>query len=336
MKLYSKLIEASLSRSVRLCALTLAIGILFPSVRLAAVGLIYIIVFYYSFTSYRSKRTPYFFVMVTISVLCLMVHYYSYSNYRQVKRYIEENSPLSLDMVADGEYIGTGQGFRSPIKLTVSVQDHKIVAVKLLHYQDSVNGLDEIKNRIGGNEIYLGEYVPKTAFGVTKTASGYQAAVLNALWKGVAKAPTLSPVTQFTYAIIENHFGRTTFNSMAIIFIIILTFDFFLQPVLNKNTGQSLNCYNCQVCVGACPIKMVEGQPFPMTMVLMARLGEYDKVANLARYCVGCGKCAAKCPAGNSGPSVAAACFIASRNNKKRLASESTTAREKSTQESLC
>ena len=335
MKFYSKLIEALLSRAVRLCVLTVAIGILFPSVRLPAFGLIYLIVFYYSFKSYRSKSTPCFYAMVTISVIGIIVHFYSYCNYLQVKRYIEENSTLSLGMVSDGEYIGTGQGLRSPIKLKVSVQDHKIVAVKILHYQDIVNGLDDISNKIGGTEVSLKEYVPKTAFGITKTASGYQTAIVDALWKGVAKAPTLSPLARFTYTVVENHFGRTAFNSMAIIFIIILTFDFFLQPVLKKDTGQSLNCYNCQVCVGACPIKMVEGQPFPMTMVLLARLGNYEQVAKLARYCVGCGRCAAKCPVGNSGPSVAAACVIASRNKRKSLEAESATTQEKSIQENL-
>ena len=35
-------------------------------------------------------------------------------------------------------------------------------------------------------------------------------------------------------------------------------------------------------------------------------LGNFEHVRELAKYCVGCGQCAAKCPAGLSGPSVAA------------------------------
>ena len=66
-------------------------------------------------------------------------------------------------------------------------------------------------------------------------------------------------------------------------------------------------CYNCQTCVGACPVKMVEGAPYPMTMVLETRLGNYPRVVELARYCVGCGRCAGKCPAGISAPRLAAA-----------------------------
>lgn len=327
--------EALLSRPVRLSLMAAAIGIIFPEVRLSAFALVYAVVLYYSFKSYRSDNTPYFYAIVTISTLGIMVHAYSYSNYLQVRRYMEEHSLLSLEMVSDGEYVGSGQGLRGPIKLKVSVRNHTIDQVELLHYQDIVNGLDEIGTRIGGGDIYLNEDLPKTAFGIIKTASGYQSAVLDALWQGVDERPALSPITQFTYSLLENRFGRITFNSMAIIFIIILAFDFFLQPVLTKDTGQSLNCYNCQVCVGACPVKMVEGKPFPMTMVLMARLGEYEKVASMARYCVGCGRCAAKCPIGNSSPLVAAACVVAARNKRKRLESAATTANAKRARENL-
>lgn len=315
--MYSKLIGILISRPVRLSLLTIFVGIIFPSIRLSAFGLVFLILLYYSFKSYRLQKTPYFSIIMAMSLISAILHSYSYYNYLQVKKYIEENSPLSTAMVSDGDYVGTGEGLRGPIKLMVSVRNHKIGAIKIIHYQDIVNGLDEIRNRIEGENIYLHEDFPKTAFGIIKTASGYQAAILDALWQGVKEKPTLKPLTKFTYSLIENYFGSVTFNSMAIIFIIILTFDYFLQPVLMKDTGQSLNCYNCQVCVGACPVKMVDGQPFPMTMVLAARLGDYAKVAQMAHYCVGCGKCAVKCPIGNSSPNLVAACIIASRDKKK-------------------
>ena len=108
----------------------------------------------------------------------------------------------------------------------------------------------------------------------------------------------------------------------SLIFIILLTFDFSIQPVLAPGTGQSLNCYNCQACVGVCPVKMVDGDPFPMIMVLEARLGNFERVAELAEYCVGCGKCAAKCPIGNSGPLIASSCYVLWRDQMRRKEKE--------------
>jgi Fe-S oxidoreductase len=107
---------------------------------------------------------------------------------------------------------------------------------------------------------------------------------------------------------------------MAIVFIVFLLFDYSLQSILKKDTGQSLVCYNCQTCVGACPVKMVEGLPYPMTMVLETRLGNYTRVVELAHYCVGCGRCAGKCPAGISAPRLAAAAVSLVAHEKRILA----------------
>ena len=108
----------------------------------------------------------------------------------------------------------------------------------------------------------------------------------------------------------------TTWNTLAILFSIILVFDYSLQPALVKGTGQALNCYNCQTCVGVCPVKIVDGEPYPMTMILAARLGDYDKVLKLSKYCVACSRCAGKCPVGDSGPSIASAAVSYLRKEK--------------------
>ena len=86
----------------------------------------------------------------------------------------------------------------------------------------------------------------------------------------------------------------------------VLFFDLVLQSILVRNTGEALNCMKCQACVGVCPVgRLKDGRPLPMSMVLAARLGDYAEVEELARHCVGCGFCAARCPIGISAPNVA-------------------------------
>ena len=95
-----------------------------------------------------------------------------------------------------------------------------------------------------------------------------------------------------------------------------MVFEYALQSMLTPGTGRSINCYNCASCVGVCPVKEVEGVQMPMGLVLLTRLGDYDRVMELSKYCVGCGRCATKCPIGNSGPLVISAAFQAARQKK--------------------
>ena len=104
---------------------------------------------------------------------------------------------------------------------------------------------------------------------------------------------------------------------MAILFAAFLVFEYTLQSMLTPGTGRSINCYNCASCVGACPVKEAEGVQFPMGLVLLTRLGNYERVMELSKYCVGCGRCAAKCPISNSGPLVISAAYYACLKQKK-------------------
>jgi Fe-S oxidoreductase len=113
-----------------------------------------------------------------------------------------------------------------------------------------------------------------------------------------------------------------TLNGLAILFAAFLVFEYTLQSMLTPGTGRSINCYNCASCVGVCPVKEVEGVQMPMGLVLLTRLGEYERVMELSKYCVGCGRCAAKCPIGNSGPLVISAAFQACREQRRILGSE--------------
>jgi ferredoxin len=156
--------------------------------------------------------------------------------------------------------------------------------------------------------------------GATVVSYGTINATRDAVWKGVVDAPKLSPISKVTLWFTSLRFQRVTIHSLAVLFIVVLLFDYTIQAALVEGTGQSLNCMDCQTCVGACPVKRAEGKLFPMEMVLRARLGDYETVARLMQYCVGCSKCAAKCPAGISAPSVAAAVAQYLRKQKREEA----------------
>lgn len=306
MKLLLRL-ENLILRPFRLSILLILTAFAFASGRLLLFGILGFLLFIGAIKTYFVKKKSYFGLLIPIFGLALIFGIYFITDYNHVRDYIVEHSPLDLELVYDGTYEGTGRGLRGPIKVETTVEEGKIVDVRILQHQEAISALEGLNEQVLENNAIDFNLVPATIHGSIEAAAGYKEAVKEALWKGVPEKPEFSPVTKVIHYFAQFKFNGTTFNALAILFCIVLVFDYTLQPSLVKNTGQALNCYNCQTCVGVCPVKIVDGEPYPMTMILAARLGNYEKVRYLSKFCVACSKCAGKCPVGDSGPSIAAA-----------------------------
>jgi ferredoxin len=189
-------------------------------------------------------------------------------------------------------------------------------------YPDLISVLDNEVSKFRSDILEKGKLVrpeqPEMLRGGAQSLTGYANAVESALSKGIPGFPRYSLLSRvFLNSFIGKAPDRVTLNALAILFAAFTVFEYALQSMLTPGTGRSINCYNCATCVGVCPIKEVEGVQMPMGLVLLTRLGDYDRVMELSKYCVGCGKCAAKCPIGNSGPLVISAAFQAARKHRE-------------------
>ncbi|MBC8181864.1 4Fe-4S dicluster domain-containing protein [candidate division KSB1 bacterium] len=310
-------------RPWRLTILLIIFALAFVYGRLILFSVLGIVLFISAIKVLFVEKKSYFGIIIPLIVLLLISGVYFIIDYNRVSSYILDHSPLDLELVLDGTYEGTGQGLRGPIKVKVEIEDHKILNIKVLQHQEMITALDDLEEQIIVQNSLAADLIPSTTHGSIEATSGFLEAVSYALWEGVPEKPEYSSFTKVMHYFSKFKLDLPTFNALAILFCIVLVFDYTMQPVLVKGTGQALNCYNCQTCVGVCPIKIVDGEPYPMTMILAARLGDYEKVKYLSKFCVACSRCAGKCPVGDSGPSIAAqanAYFKKEKQRKKDLA----------------
>jgi len=316
-------IQNLILRPWRLAILIIIFALAFVYGRLILFSVLGIVLFVSAIKVFFVEKKSYFGFIIPLIILLLIFGVYFIIDYNRVSNYILDHSPLDLELVLDGTYEGTGQGLRGPIKVKVEIEAYKILKIEILQHQEMITALDGLGEQIIKQNSLAAEIVPTTTHGSIEATNGYLQAVNNALWEGVPEKPEYSSLTKVMHYFSKFRLDLPTFNALAILFCIVLVFDYTLQPVLVRGTGQALNCYNCQTCVGVCPIKSVDGEPYPMNMILAARLGDYEKVKYFSKFCVACSRCAGKCPVGDSGPSIAAQAnsyFIKEKQRKKMLA----------------
>jgi uncharacterized protein with FMN-binding domain/ferredoxin len=321
--------EGLKTRGVRLCIYALVVAALFPSSRFLVVLVLGTALAVVWGRDYAREKSRKIFYLAAAALLLIIGYAPARMNVKSVDEQRITKSLLGsgIELVRDGTYRGSGEGFRGPIQVEVKVEDHRITDLKMLEYPDLISVKDNEIARYRREILAEGRLErpsePGMFRGAIPTFTGYVNAIEAALSKGVPDYPRYGVYSRaFFGAFIGSAPSRVTLNALAILFAAFLVFEYALQSMITPGTGRSINCYNCATCVGACPIKEVEGVPFPMGLVLLTRLGDYDRVVELSKYCVGCSRCATKCPIGNSGPMIIAAAFQASRLEKKKKAEQ--------------
>jgi uncharacterized protein with FMN-binding domain/ferredoxin len=354
---YNRWLEAfaaKASRPWRLAAFTFLISLMYPGARFFLLGVIFIVLVVKS-VEYGMKKRKWWALKALVGVFLFASFFYAAAAaeaYRVARYRRALGDTVQLDL-KPGTYEAEADGARGPVHVQVEIIETGLSPYgNRIHRIDSPLALNRETGSIGGNAIKELNYRYRSGTekirtlnrdlitrrldrtmdsidgisGATLTSRAYRKAVRTAIIRAHQTPNRLSTFTHFIFFFLKNEISKISFNTLAIIFILVVFFDYTLQGLLVRGTGQAVSCMNCQTCVGACPVKRVEldgkEYAFPMDMVLAARLGDYELVKKLAWFCVGCARCSGKCPIGISAPSVASSAiqFLNAREAEKEKA----------------
>lgn len=297
------------SRPWRIAIATILIAVFFPASRfilLLILGASFLIV---GPASRWAKRNRLVMVLLIMGVPTLLMG---------VGYVLTAADRIDFDTLQPGTYTGRGVGKNpvDPLEVTAVVGEDGSLDISVTAQSESGGrpavdrALVEIPAAIASSRSLEVDAVS----GATFTTDGIVQASREALAEAGGAGSQPWPVLALQWLTVAEP-SRETLFQLCIIYGIIFMLDFMISGVMVRNTGESLNCYNCQACVGVCPVGRVEDDvPLPMTMVLETRLGNYARVEELAKYCVGCARCAARCPNGISAVSMAGKAIAAKRS----------------------
>ncbi len=288
------------NRWLRFGVVLVVTAVIFATARLVAIGGLFVGLAVWAWVRWRARKRGLAFALATAVIILGGLFLFAQYEAFVIRDFTQQNLAELMPLIPDGTYEGEGEGLRGPIVVEVEVSGGLIAAVEVVGEQETVsvggNAIEDLSAKLEGkSDISKVDAVT----GATYTSFGLLNAVKDALWKAVPGAPTVSAPSHLIFDVLAFRLHGITLKTLAILFIAVLLLDYSLASALIEGTGQSLNCYDCQTCVGACPVKTAEGELFPMEMVLAARLGDHEKVMRLAKYCVGCARCAATCPVGD-------------------------------------
>ena len=93
----------------------------------------------------------------------------------------DKASELDLSAIEDGEYQGSGSGFRGNTAVSVKVENHKIVSITIESYRDDRKYFDRAKERVVSGIISSQSLEVEAVSGATFSSNGIIEAVANAL-----------------------------------------------------------------------------------------------------------------------------------------------------------